>query len=166
LPIWPFVVGAAAVLLLLTVLRTRSRLTVAGALLLLAAGDARAHGAFSPPPAAVAGADVFVAQEIQFALGIRTLPAAVETFSPPAGIGGAPRAFTGVPRDAIVERDGHKLVFVRVAPERFVAREPKLGWETSGAGATVVAVAEGIEPGEKVVVEGAAFLRNGRAAAR
>ncbi len=131
-------------------------------LLCLASGDARAHGTYVPPPAAVAGADEYVAQEIQFALGIRTATGRIEAFEPPGG--GAPRQFLAVPESAVVERDGKKLLFVRLAPERFVAREPKLGGTGITDGVESVAVLSGLELDEKVVVAGAAYLRNGGAA--
>jgi hypothetical protein len=126
------------------------------------AGDARAHGTYVPPPAAIPGADVYVAQEIQFALGLRTAVATVEPFEAPDSAA-APRSFLAVPRSAIVERDGHELLFVRVAPERFVAREPRLGWTREVGGVESVAVLTGLGLDEKVVVAGAAFLRNGGA---
>ena len=166
-PVWPFALGVVAALLLFAALRSLRR-PAAAAMLLLLAGDARGHGAFTPPPATVPGAEVYLSQEVQFELGLRTAPAMVEAFQPPAGNGGAARAFIGVPRSAVVERDGHKLIFVRVEPERFVAREPKLGWSRADdepGAATRVAVLDGLELDEKVVVEGAAFLRNGGAQA-
>jgi hypothetical protein len=164
-PLWPFALGVVAALLLFAALRSLRRPAATAALLLLAAGDARAHGPFTPPPASVPGANVYLSQEVQFALGLRTAPARVEAFEPPAG-GGAARTFIGLPRSAVVERDGHKLIFVRVAPERFVAREPKLGWsklDDQLGGVARVAVLDGLQLDEKVVVEGAAFLRNGGA---
>jgi hypothetical protein len=162
-PFWPFILGIAAALLLFAGLRKRGGKVVAAGLLLLAASDARAHGAFIPPPASVPGAKVFLAQEIQFVLGIRTAPATVETFAAPKGSLGAARRFIGVPRSAVVERDGHKLIFVRIGPERFVAREPKLGWQDQVGGVPQVAVLDGLDLDEKVVIQGAAFLRNGGA---
>ncbi|MHB8419292.1 MAG: hypothetical protein ACYDCL_14540 [Myxococcales bacterium] len=158
---WPWAslcLGCAGMVL---VLRRRPAL-LALCLLCSAAGDARAHGAYTPPPAAVPGADVYVAQEIQFALGLRTARGQIESFEPEGGEG-APRRFLAVPRSAIVERGGHELLFVRLAPERFVAREPKLGWETESDGADEVAVLSGLELDENVVVRGAAFLGNGGA---
>jgi hypothetical protein len=165
-PVWPVLLGVAAALLLFAALRMRRRSAVAAALLILGAGDARAHVAFTLPPAALAGARAFLSQELQFALGIRTAPAAAEAFPAPAGSSAASRTFIGVPRSAVVERDGHKLIFVREGPERFVAREPKLGWESEGGGLPRVSVLDGIVLDEKVVVEGAAFLRNGGAETR
>jgi cobalt-zinc-cadmium efflux system membrane fusion protein len=74
----------------------------------------------------------------------------------------AARQYPAVPRGAIVERNGKKLILVRLSPERFVAREATLGW-TAG---DWVAVERGANPGEKVVIQGAAFLRNGGATPR
>ncbi len=164
-PLWVLLSGIAAALMVLGAFRLRRLPAAVALLLLLAGGDALAHGAFTPPPASVPGANVFVSQEIQFALGIRTAPATPEDFEPPGG-GEASRTFIGIPRSAVVERDGHKLIFVRVGPERFVAREPKLGWPKVGdarGGGSRVAVLGGLGLDEKVVVEGAAFLRNGGA---
>jgi len=165
LPIWPFPVGLAVALLLLALLRRRGA-SAAACLLILAAGDARAHDVPAPAPASVLGADVFLAQEMQFALGLRTTPAVTETFPPPPGSTAAPRTFVGIPDSALVERADRELVFVRVGPEHFVAREPKLGWAADFAGVPHVAVIDGVLPGEKVVTMGAAFLRNGGAVAR
>ncbi len=153
--------AAAALLLLLALLALRRRPAVAVALLALALpGGAVAHQMLEPKAAAIPGARVYVPQEIQFALGIRTAPAMVRSFAPPPGSDEAPRQFLAVPENARVDREGRKLVFVRTAPEWFVAREPKLGWEDGG----FVAVVNGVAPDEKVVVAGAAFLRNGGAA--
>ncbi|MHB1845356.1 MAG: hypothetical protein ACYCWW_11050 [Deltaproteobacteria bacterium] len=132
-------------------------LAAAVALALCASGDARAHGNFLPPAAAIPGAEAWVAQELQFALGLRTTPAAFAQFDAPAGSGLAPREELALPRSALVEREGRELVFVRTAPETFVAREPRLGWRSG----TLVAVLSGVVPGERVVTSGAAFLRNG-----
>ncbi len=160
---WPWILGAG--LLLAGALAVRRALLPAGVALLcsLAAGEALAHGYLTPKAAAIPGADVYVPQEIQFALGLRTAPAAVETFPAPAGSGEAPRQFLGIPRSALVDREGKKLVFVRLAPERFVAREPKLGWERDGPDGPRVAVLSDLQLDERVVVDGAAFLRNGGA---
>ncbi len=149
-----FALGALA---LFGAMRLFRPLPAALALAFLAAGDARAHGTFVPAAAAVPGAQAFVPQEIQFALGFRTAPAGTARFEPPPGSGLAAREELAVPLSALVEREGRKLVFVRTAPETFVAREPKLGWRGGGK----VALVSGVVAGEKVVVEGAAFLRNG-----
>ena len=55
-----------------------------------------------------------------------------------------------VPRSAVFEKDGRKLVFVHTAPERFTAREVTLG---TGIGARV-AVTGDLAPGDRVVVTG------------
>ena len=176
---WGWLTALLAFALLVLALGVRSRpAALAFALFCCSAGDAAAHGTFTPPPAAIPGAVAELSQELQFALGLRTAPAEVAIFFPPPGeeggsadrraeaegpkhfkSSGAPRKSLGIPREALVERDGHKLIFVRTAPERFVAREPRLGWISGGE----VAVLQGLEPGELVVVRGAGFLRNGGA---
>jgi hypothetical protein len=138
--------------------RSLRRATVAACLCLFVAGGATAHDTSSLLSDRIPGSQVDLAQELQFALGIRTQPVVVMTFTPPAGVGLAARQAPGVPRSAVVERDGKKLAFVRIAPERFVARELSLGWPGQG---DTVAVSSGLQPGERVVVAGAAFLRNG-----
>ena len=49
-----------------------------------------------------------------------------------------------------VEKDGHKLVFVHSAPERFTAQEVTLG---ASLGARV-AVTGSVAPGDRVVIAG------------
>jgi hypothetical protein len=125
------------------------------------AGDALAHGPGGDVAPEPPGSRLYLSQEIQFALGLRTAPVKSRTFQAPDGAQ-APRQYPAVPRSAVVERQGIKLVIVRVAPEHFVAREVTLGWaETDAQG--FVAVERGVNPGERVLVEGAAFLRNGGA---
>lgn len=63
--------------------------------------------------------------------------------------GGVESAFV-VPRSAVFEKDGLKLVFVHTAPERFTAREVTLG-ATLGAR---VAVTGELAVGDRVVVSG------------
>ena len=63
--------------------------------------------------------------------------------------GGAESALV-VPRTAVFEKDGRKLVFVHTAPERFTAREVTLG---TSLGARV-AVSGDLNPGDRVVVSG------------
>ncbi len=63
--------------------------------------------------------------------------------------GGAEPALV-VPRSAVFEKDGRKLVFVHTAPERFTAREVTLG---TSLGARV-AVMGALAPGDRVVVAG------------
>ena len=130
------------------------------AVFLLSAGDAAAHGADEAGLPIAPGSELSLGQEIQFALGLRTARVTVASFAPPESLpDAAPRSSPAVPRSAVVERDGKKLVFVRLAPERFVAREVTLGWSEDSA----VAVEAGLQPGELAVVAGGAFLRNGGA---
>jgi hypothetical protein len=141
--------------------RRGRRFGLAGLLLafaLLSGSDARAHGPGGDVAPEPPGSQLYLAQEIQFALGLRTASVELKTFS--AGAPGlAARQYPAIPREAVVERDGKKLVMVRLAPERFVAREATLGW----ADGDWVAVERGVSPGERIVVDGAAFLRNGGA---
>ncbi len=55
-----------------------------------------------------------------------------------------------VPRSAVFDKDGRRLVFVHTAPERFTAREVTLG---ASLGARV-AVTGDLNPGDRVVVAG------------
>ncbi len=55
-----------------------------------------------------------------------------------------------VPRSAVFEKEGRKLVFVHTAPERFTAREVILG---TSLGARVAVTGE-VNPGDRVVVTG------------
>ncbi|MEO5989653.1 MAG: efflux RND transporter periplasmic adaptor subunit [Candidatus Eisenbacteria bacterium] len=55
-----------------------------------------------------------------------------------------------VPRSAVFEKDGRKFVFVHNAPERFTAREVRLG---TSLGTSVVVTGE-LSPGDRVVVTG------------
>ena len=55
-----------------------------------------------------------------------------------------------IPRSAVFEKDGRKLVFVHTAPERFTAREVTLG---TSLGARVVVAGE-LAPGDRVVATG------------
>jgi len=127
---------------------------------LLRGGDARAHGPGGDVAPEPPGSQLYLAQEMQFALGLRTALVELKRFTAddPAL---AARQYPAVPRGAVVERDGKKLIMVRLAPERFVAREVTLGW----ADGDWVAVERGVNPGDRIVVEGAAFLRNGGAVA-
>ena len=63
--------------------------------------------------------------------------------------GGAESSLT-VPRSAVFEKDGRKLIFVHTAPERFTAREVTLG---TGLGSRVVVTGE-LAPGDRVVISG------------
>ncbi len=55
-----------------------------------------------------------------------------------------------VPRSAVFEKDGRKLVFIHTAPERFTAREVALGASLG----TSVAVTGDLESGDRVVTAG------------
>lgn len=55
-----------------------------------------------------------------------------------------------IPRSAVFEKDGRKLVFIHTAPERFTAREVSLG---SSLGARVVVTGD-LNPGDRVVTAG------------
>jgi hypothetical protein len=156
----PVLAGIVLLLAAWTLRRHRGTRAALMGLCLLSAGDAAAHGADEAGLPIAPGSELGLGQEIQFALGLRTARVTVASFEPPAELGpAAPRTSPSVPRSAVVERDGKKLVFVRLAPERFVAREVTLGW-SSGA---YVAVEAGLQPGELAVVSGGAFLRNGGA---
>lgn len=63
--------------------------------------------------------------------------------------GGAEPALV-VPRSAVFEKDGRKLIFVHTASERFAAREVTLG---TSLGARVVVTGE-VSPGDRVVIAG------------
>ena len=63
--------------------------------------------------------------------------------------GGVESALT-VPRGAVFEKDGRKLVFIHTAAERFTAREVVLG---TSLGARAVVTGE-LAPGDRVVVTG------------
>lgn len=74
-----------------------------------------------------------------------------------AWIGAGPiREVLTVPDDAVVESGGVTLVFVKVGPERFEAREVRLG-ARSGHAREVLA---GLRPSERVVVAGTYALRS------
>lgn len=63
--------------------------------------------------------------------------------------GGVESAFV-IPRSAVFEKDGRKLIFVHTGPERFTAREVTLG---TSLGARVVVTGE-LVPGDRVVSAG------------
>ena len=63
---------------------------------------------------------------------------------------GAAESALVIPRSAVFERDGRKLIFIHTAPERFTAREVSLG---SSFGARVVVTGD-IKPGDRVVTAG------------
>lgn len=62
-----------------------------------------------------------------------------------------------VPAEAVVERDGHRYVFV--LREREVVEQRRI--ETGAREAGVVQVLSGLAPGERVAVQGAGFLGDG-----
>ena len=63
--------------------------------------------------------------------------------------GGAEPALV-VPRSAVFEKDGRKLIFVHTGPERFTARDVTLG---TSLGSRVVVTGE-LSPGDRVVIAG------------
>ncbi len=71
---------------------------------------------------------------------------------------GAPRRALVVPDAAVIEEGGRRFVFVHVTPEEFVRREVVLG-ERDGDD---WAVREGLEPGERAVIQGTYQLRTAR----
>lgn len=60
-----------------------------------------------------------------------------------------------IPREAVVEHEGKKIVYVLQSGEEFERREVKLGDEYGGN----IAVLEGIKAGERVVTQGALQLK-------
>jgi membrane fusion protein, heavy metal efflux system len=68
---------------------------------------------------------------------------------------GEPVTAMMIPREAVVEDEGKKIVYVLLSGEEFQRREVKLGPE-SGA---KVAVLEGLKAGERVVTQGALQLK-------
>ncbi len=71
---------------------------------------------------------------------------------------GKPRDSLVVPDAAVIEEGGRRFVFVHVTPEEFVRREVVLG-ERDGDD---WAVRDGLEPGERAVVQGTYQLRTAR----
>ncbi|WP_291718577.1 HlyD family efflux transporter periplasmic adaptor subunit, partial [Magnetospirillum sp. 64-120] len=71
---------------------------------------------------------------------------------------GATSVRTAVPRDAIAEVGGRRAVFVRTAPETFEVRPVKVV-RTIGP---LAEIAEGINPGDRVVTQGIEQLKAGR----
>ncbi len=59
-----------------------------------------------------------------------------------------------VPQDALLEREGVPVVIVKTGPETFVVRAVRVGPRNAG----VVGVLSGLEPGERVVTEGASSV--------
>jgi membrane fusion protein, heavy metal efflux system len=60
-----------------------------------------------------------------------------------------------IPREAVLDDEGKKIVYVLLSGEEFQRREVKLGAEYGGK----VAVLEGLKPGERVVTQGALQLK-------
>jgi membrane fusion protein, heavy metal efflux system len=60
-----------------------------------------------------------------------------------------------IPREAALDDEGKKIVYVLLSGEEFQRREVKLGDEHGGK----VAVLEGLKPGERVVTQGALQLK-------
>lgn len=71
---------------------------------------------------------------------------------------GATSVRTAVPRDSIAEVGGRRAVFVRTAPETFEVRPVKVA-RTIGP---LAEIAEGINPGDRVVTQGIEQLKAGR----
>jgi hypothetical protein len=154
------VLGLTALALVVLVRNRKAALAGVLAIAVCAGGDARAHGPAGDVAPEPPGSQLYLSQEIQFALGLRTAVVDLRTFEAPNSTQAA-RQYPAVPRSAVVERYGKKLLIVKLAPEHFVAREVTLGW----AEASFIAVERGVNPGERVLVDGAAFLRNGGALA-
>jgi RND family efflux transporter MFP subunit len=60
-----------------------------------------------------------------------------------------------IPREAVLDDEGKKIVYVLLSGEEFQRREVRLGDEHGGR----VAVLEGLNPGERVVTQGALQLK-------
>lgn len=75
---------------------------------------------------------------------------------------GAPVRALSVPEAAVLDVEGRRVVYVHTAPEEFVAHEVALGRRDGG----FYEVKQGLEEGDRVVVEGVYSLRNAPAAAR
>jgi len=71
---------------------------------------------------------------------------------------GAVSLRTAVPRDAIAEAAGRQVVFVRTAPETFEIRPVKVARVVG----PLAEIAEGVAPGDRVVVQGIEQLKAGR----
>jgi len=68
---------------------------------------------------------------------------------------GAPRRTLAVPSTALVDEDGASVVYVQVAGETFDRRVVRTGLRADG----LVEIVEGLEEGERIVVQGAAIVR-------
>jgi cobalt-zinc-cadmium efflux system membrane fusion protein len=61
-----------------------------------------------------------------------------------------------VPEEAIQNLDGEKIVFVREEGDKFAVRHVTLGYKIGGARI----IAQGLSPGERIVVRGAFYLKS------
>jgi hypothetical protein len=66
---------------------------------------------------------------------------------------------TTVPQSAVLDIEGHSVVFVHTAPEVFVRKEVVCGARSDGR----VAVRGDIHPGDRVVIQGVLSVQNARA---
>jgi membrane fusion protein, heavy metal efflux system len=69
--------------------------------------------------------------------------------------GGTPAPVLLVPREAVLDNEGKKIVYVLLSGEEFERRDVVLGDEYGGK----VAILSGIKPGERVVTQGAYQLK-------
>ncbi|HTN02914.1 MAG TPA: efflux RND transporter periplasmic adaptor subunit, partial [Planctomycetaceae bacterium] len=67
-----------------------------------------------------------------------------------------PREVVAIPEGAVVSHEGRVMVFVAAGEREFEAREIKTGIQEGGT----VEVVAGLQPGEKVVMEGAFVLKS------
>jgi HlyD family secretion protein len=81
--------------------------------------------------------------------------AKVTFLEPPAGPGGPARVL--VPKEAVLTREGHALVYV-LTVESVASRRVRIGDEVDGR----VEILDGLAGGESVVVRGAEVLREGQ----
>ena len=69
--------------------------------------------------------------------------------------GGTPASVLLVPREAVLDNEGKKIVYVLLSGEEFERRDVVLGDEYGGK----IAILSGIKPGERVVTQGAYQLK-------
>jgi len=69
--------------------------------------------------------------------------------------GGSQVAVVLVPREAVLDNEGKKIVYVLLSGEEFERRDVVLGDEFGGK----VAILSGVKPGERVVTQGAYQLK-------
>jgi cobalt-zinc-cadmium efflux system membrane fusion protein len=69
--------------------------------------------------------------------------------------GGSPTPVLLIPREAVLDNEGTKIVYVLLSGEEFERREVVLGDEHGGK----VAIVSGVKPGERVVTQGAYQLK-------